>query len=296
LELLLEPFLINWNLAHLQRTHFYLSTRYSRSLIYPELCLCQAPSFVLCSSLLPISWSLPPAFCPPVSLSACYPCTRFGPIFWLEIHVDIASIICKVTLMPRKIQQSLFDQIPKRGRPSSKPHGHFGGRYLKNYNPKSERPMDSKKALHLVLKSSQAVGEKSFKSEKFEAKIWKIISKHAENKGIKLYEYANGGNHLHLLLRAKHRDDYIAFIKAITGLIARTVGKSERGKPLKKKFWDARPFSRIVGFAKQEFNSIKTYLLRNTLEAIGWMKYISRESRLPSELRQMLISGVTSSA
>jgi len=197
---------------------------------------------------------------------------------------------------PRKIQQSLFHQLPKRGRPPTKPHGHFGGRYLKNYNPKSERPMDSKKALHLVLKSSQATGEKSFKSEKYEAKIWDIIKHHADKTGIKIYEYANGGNHLHLLLRAKHRDDYTAFIKTITGLIARLVGNSERGNPLKKKFWDARPFSRVVSFAYREFNAIKTYLLRNTLEAIGWMKYISRYSRLPKELRRVLDGAYANSA
>ena len=198
--------------------------------------------------------------------------------------------------MPRKIQQSLFDQKPKRGRPAKKPHGHFGGRYLKNYNPNCKRPMDSKKALHLVLKSSQAVGEKSFNSENFEAKIWDIISDHAEKTGIKIYEYANGGNHLHLLLRAKNREDYRVFIRTITGLIARTVGKSKKGKPLKNKFWDARPFSRIVSFARQEFNAIKTYLLRNTLEAIGWMKYISRDSPLPKVLRQTLVGGINNSA
>jgi len=156
--------------------------------------------------------------------------------------------------------------------------------------------MDSKKALHLVLKSSQAVGEKSFGNEKFEAKIWDIISHHAEKTGIKIYEYANAGNHLHLLMRAKHRADYTAFIRIITGLIARLVGNSERGNPLKKKFWDARPFSRIVGFAKQEFKAIKTYLMRNTLEAIGWMKYISRDSSLPINLRQVLVGGITNSA
>jgi len=239
--------------------------------------------------------------------------------FWLlqpwllsncNVLIDIAYILTQnscitrprtreiqsIKKQPRKIQQSLFDQQPKRGRPPTKPHGHFGGRYLKNYNPKYDRPMDSKKALHLVLKSSQATGEKSFKSEKYEAKIWGIISHHAEKTGIKIYEYANGGNHLHLLLHAKHRDDYTAFIRAITGLIARTVGESERGKPLKKKFWDARPFSRIVGYAKKEFSAMKTYLLRNTLEAIGWIRYISRDSQMPVALRQLLIAGNANSA
>jgi len=210
--------------------------------------------------------------------------------------IDKAYILPQNQPMPRKIQQSLFDQIPKRGRPPIKPHGHFGGRYLKNYNPNCQRPMDSKKALHLVLKSSHAVGEKSFKSEKFEAKIWNVISNHALKTGIKIHEYANGGNHLHLLLHARNRDDYRAFIRTITGLIARMVGNSQRGKPLKKKFWDARPFSRVVSFAKKEINAIKTYLLRNTLEAIGWMPYISRDSRLPKGLREMLIAGSASTA
>jgi REP element-mobilizing transposase RayT len=198
--------------------------------------------------------------------------------------------------MPRKIQQSLFDQIPKRGCKPNNPHGHFGGRYLKTYNPKSERPMDSKKALHLVLKSSLAVGEKSFNNDKYKTKIWDIICDHAEKLDVKIYRYANGGNHLHLLLRAKNRADYVAFIRIITGLIARLVGKSEKGQPLKKKFWDARPFSRIVSFAKQEFTAIKSYLLRNTLEAIGWMPYYRRGRHLPNKLRRWLITGSESTA
>jgi REP element-mobilizing transposase RayT len=198
--------------------------------------------------------------------------------------------------MSRKIQQSLFDQTPKRGRKPNKPHGHFGGRYLKTYNPKSERPMDQKKALHLVLKSSQAVGESSFKNRKFKTKIWDIICDHAEKQDVKIYQYANGGNHLHILLRAKHRSDYVAFIKTITGLIARLVGKSQRGHPLKKKFWDARPFSRVVSFAKKEFATIKTYLLRNTLEAIGWMPYFPRDTHLPNKLRNWLVAANASSA
>jgi hypothetical protein len=190
--------------------------------------------------------------------------------------------------MAKKIQQSLFDQIPKQGRKPKKPYDHFGGMYLKKYNPKFQRPMDSKKALHLVLRSSKATGEKSFKNKKHEAPVWEILSRHAKKSGVQIYEYANGGNHLHILIRAKHRESYNAFIRIVTGLIARQVGKSEKGHPLKEKFWDARPFTRIVSFAKPEFRAVRTYLLRNTLEAIGWMPYIPRNKRLPAELRQWL--------
>lgn len=190
--------------------------------------------------------------------------------------------------MTKKIQRSLFDQKPKRGRKPLKPYDHFGGVHLKNYNPKSKRPMDSKKTLHLTLKSSQATGVKSFKNKQLEARIWQIIDHQATRTHIRIYAYANAGNHLHLLIRAKHRENYISFIRSITGLISRLVGKSERGQPLKEKFWDARPFTRIVSFAKREFQTVKTYLLRNTLEAIGWMPYFSRDKRLPREWRQWL--------
>jgi REP element-mobilizing transposase RayT len=196
--------------------------------------------------------------------------------------------------MSRKKQQSLFDLKPKRGRKPLKPHGTFGGMYLKNYNANCKRPMDSKKALHVVVRSEKATGEKSFKNKNNEARIWQIVSEQALKCGVRIYAYANGGNHLHIVLRVKNRSDYSAFIRSITGLIARHIGKSERGKPfkresggkLKTKFWDGRPFTRIVSFGKTEFHSTKSYLLRNTLEAIGWMPYISRDKKLPSEIRR----------
>lgn len=191
--------------------------------------------------------------------------------------------------MRRKVQQSLFDQLPKRGRKPLRPHGHFGGSYLSGYNPNCKRPMDSKKALHVVLRSSRATKEKSFKSKNYEARIWDIISAQAKTKGVTIYSYANGSNHLHLLLRAKNRADYSSFIRAITGLIARLVGGSERGRPLKKRFWDGRPYSRVVTFAKNEFKNVRAYLLRNVLEAIGWIPYYNRNLRLPLELKQGIL-------
>jgi REP element-mobilizing transposase RayT len=198
--------------------------------------------------------------------------------------------------MMRNTQYSLFEQRPKRGRKPQKPNGHFGGVYLKNYNPKSKRPMDSKKALHLVLKSSYAVGVKTFKGAAYEAKIWDIVYNHAEKCGVKIYEYANGGDHLHLLIRAKYREDFNRFIRTISGLIARLVGGSEKGKPLKRKFWDARPFTRIVAFTKKVFQAAKAYLLRNNLEAIGWMSYVPRPKRLSPEARNWLKGTLYNSA
>jgi REP element-mobilizing transposase RayT len=197
--------------------------------------------------------------------------------------------------MSRHQQKSLFEQSPRRGRKPLRPSAQFGGIYFKNYNPKEKRPMDSKKALHVVLKSSYAKGARSFKSKNHEQKIWNLIDDHAKRNGVKIYAYANAGNHLHLLIRAR-REAYTKFIRSVTGLIARLVGNSERGRPLnrkngprQRKFWDSRPFTRVVSFAKREYRVIKAYLLRNTLEAIGWITYVERDKRLPRSIRDWLM-------
>ncbi|MCB0393819.1 MAG: hypothetical protein KDD25_04640, partial [Bdellovibrionales bacterium] len=83
-----------------------------------------------------------------------------------------------------------------------------------------------------------------------------------------------------------------AFIRSVTGLIARHVGRTEKGSPLKRKFWDARPFSRIVSFARNEFRTAKAYLLRNTLEVIGWMPYQFRDQKLSQKKRAWLMAAM----
>lgn len=114
-------------------------------------------------------------------------------------------------------------------------------------------------------------------------KIWDIIEKHALKNNVRVYEYANAGNHLHLLIRVKRRDDYQRFIRSITGLIARAVKGCQKGNPLKKKFWDARPFTRIVSFSGDQFRKVKMYLARNRMEALGFVRYQPRNVSRTSE-------------
>ena len=165
------------------------------------------------------------------------------------------------------------------GRPRTRPESCFGGDHFRNYNPREQRPISSNKALHLVLRSSQATGAHSMKKSALADKIWDIIEKHALKNNVRVYEYANAGNHLHLLIRVKRRDDYQRFIRSITGLIARAVKGCQRGTPLMKKFWDARPFTRIVSFSGEQFRKVKMYLARNRMEALGFAVYQPRTMR-----------------
>src|SRR5471030_2165101 len=121
---------------------------------------------------------------------------------------------------------------------------HFGGVYLKNSNPKEKRPISTKRSMHLVLRSSMAKGGLSFL--KRDNKIREIISIQGKKHGVKIYRQANGGNHLHLMVLPRSRDAFNNFIRSISGIIARLILGAERGCAKGIKFWDKRPFTRIV--------------------------------------------------
>jgi len=186
--------------------------------------------------------------------------------------------------MKQQKQTSFFDK-KKKGRPRKRPVNSFGGMYFKNYNPMTDRPMNSRKALHVVLKSSLATGSRSFLNEKLEGEVWEIIEKHAKKNGMKLYGYANSGNHLHILMRIHSRLAYRRFIRSITGLIARTTMGAQRGAAKNQKFWDGRPFSRIVNFG-EDFEKVKKYLSRNTFESIGWIPHLERSKKLSPQWKK----------
>lgn len=184
--------------------------------------------------------------------------------------------------MRKKTQLDFFEKTETRGRKRKIPLNAHGGSHHMTYNPAHARPLHTKKALHVVLKSKKATGAYSFNNKKWEQPIWDLIARHAKKNDVTIYSYANAGNHLHLLLRAKSREGYNCFIRAVSGLIVRLVTGAQKGKSLNGKFWDGRPFSRIVHFGK-DFQKVKSYLLRNTLEVIGWIPKISRSKKLTKE-------------
>jgi hypothetical protein len=110
----------------------------------------------------------------------------------------------------------------------------FGGSLLKSSHAKEARPLSSKKALHIVLRSDWATGPRSFL--KFERIIQNTLLKLGRRHGVRVYRVANAGNHLHLLVRFTQRRGLQNFLRASTGLIARKVLGAERGRAMK---WDS---------------------------------------------------------
>lgn len=158
---------------------------------------------------------------------------------------------------------------------------HFGGAYLKG-NPKEKRPISIKRSMHLVMRSLLARGSHSFL--KYDREITKIINNQGRHFGVKIYRQANGGNHLHLIILPRSRQAFNAFIRAISGLIARLVMSAQRGNPADFEksqslgFWEKRPFTRVVEWGR-DYKKVQAYLVQNTLEALGFIPYQPRKTR-----------------
>ena len=154
---------------------------------------------------------------------------------------------------------------------------YFGGAYLKNSNPKLKRPITTQRSMHLVLRSSMARGELSLLKK--QRAIDKILTAQAKRFGVQVYKQANGGNHLHLIVLPRSRIGFQSFLRSVTGLVARLILGVERGRAKGLRFWDQRPFTRVIEWGR-DFGQVSAYLIQNTLEALGFIPYQPRKYKL----------------
>ena len=145
---------------------------------------------------------------------------------------------------------------------------------------KTKRPFDPKQALHVVLRSSRARGELSMLHSRHCNAIRDLVHRLKKRWNISVYRYANVGNHLHLLIRAKYRADWQGFIRELSGGIAMLVTGARKGSALvrakgaatadstQRGFWDHLVFTRIVDFGR-DFKNVAAYVCKNLWEGFG---------------------------
>jgi REP element-mobilizing transposase RayT len=117
------------------------------------------------------------------------------------------------------------------------------------------------------MRSSLARGERSMLHRRNRSRIEKLAYTWARAKRVKLYRFANVGNHLHLVLKADRREDLQQFLKVFAGLAARAVMGAKKGVR-RGKFWDKTAYSKIVPGGA--FRAVCAYLGKNRLEAVGF--------------------------
>lgn len=164
----------------------------------------------------------------------------------------------------------------------------YGGELLKTRKGRSRgRPLDTRCTMHLVLRSSKATGEWSFRNPKHQKRIKEIITRFSAKYGVRVISLAIVGNHLHLQIKLSNRFTYFPFIRAITAAIAMAVTQISRWQKAKTplRFWDYRPFTRVVQ-SLRAFLNLRDYILINQMEGEGIprdeARFILRTRRLSS--------------
>lgn len=151
----------------------------------------------------------------------------------------------------------------------------FHGSDLRKGKRKIARPLDPKRGIHLVLKSSRACGADSFLQKRHQKRIQQVIEHTAKRYGIKIYQYANVGNHLHLLVRTPARGEFQNFLRVITGKIAIMVTQAKKGQK-SGKFWDHLAFTRVVNWGK-DLKNLTQYFVKNEIESFGYGAGFAKE-------------------
>ena len=167
-------------------------------------------------------------------------------------------------------QMNLLKQEPKA----------YGGELMKTRKGRAHpRPLSTRDTMHLVLRSSKARGEWSFRQPSHAKKIRELTTKFSGKYGVKILSAANVGNHLHFHIRLLNRLTYRPFIRALTAAIAMAVTGASRWNPMKRsakdRFWDYRPFTRVVQ-SRRGWLTLRDYIHINELEGCGYRRDTAR--------------------
>ncbi len=139
----------------------------------------------------------------------------------------------------------------------------FGGQLLQRKR-KSKRPLSTKSAIHLVIKSEKAKGNLSFVNH--QSVIIKAISAISKKWNIKVHDQAVNFNHVHFVIRINSESDYRSWIRELTAEIVRLLSV-KTGIKLTQ-FFSLRPWTRILHWGR-DFKNAMEYLILNKMEVVG---------------------------
>lgn len=137
-------------------------------------------------------------------------------------------------------QQELFSYNKNRS---------YGGSLVKGCR-KSVRPLDRRKPLHLILKTTSTYLLLNNKNQ-----VLRTISRMNQRFSIKEYSVAVQADHVHLQIGFHSRLIYVRWIRALTGALALRF-------KIKFKFL---PFTRITAWGR-DFKNVNAYIFANGLE------------------------------
>lgn len=169
-------------------------------------------------------------------------------------------------------------QIPLFTFPKSKT-AHGGS--LGSGKRKNARPLCVKRSLHIVFRAEGARGGWSLLHPKHAKRLHLLLRKYSERFEVRIYEYANVSNHIHLLVRGRTKEGLRNLMRAFAGHSAQLVTGSGPKRPLKKRFWTLLVYTRIVAWGA--FHAARKYLRKNIQQGASIRPfYVLRKSAPPS--------------
>jgi hypothetical protein len=117
-----------------------------------------------------------------------------------------------------------------------------------------------------------------------------LLKRQAQRHFVALESFVNVGNHLHLKVRPQTREGFANFLRSLTCLLSRGITGARKGRPLKKRFFDALAWSRVVRTWAEE-KILNQYFNDNALEAgLGTeVREADRELRRQHRLKRLRV-------
>src|SRR3989344_2356817 len=119
--------------------------------------------------------------------------------------------------IPYDVRPSARDIKCIRGQPLFAESSYGGTLQKTRFGRSRPRPLprSTQESMHLVLRSTKATGEWSFRRPQNQKKVQALLKKFAGKHEVKILSLANVGNHLHVHARVKNRKGYMSFIRAL---------------------------------------------------------------------------------
>jgi len=155
------------------------------------------------------------------------------------------------------MQLSLFDRPAQRELARTQ---HGGD--VRRGQRKLDRPVSTRRPMHLVLASHRARGPWSLR--KHDRAVREVLRRMARRFDVRIYDFANVGSHLHLVLRARRREGFQGFLRSFAGIVARRITGARRARP-SGPFFDGLAWSRVVTWGR-DYWGLRHYVFRNQIE------------------------------
>ena len=127
--------------------------------------------------------------------------------------------------------------------------------------------------MHITFKRSHSYRRLSLVAK--QTAIVLLVKALAKKHGVKVYELSVNRDHIHFLLLSPAKKLFQKFLRECSSKIVGLMTGAKKGQGLLARFWQCRPWSRLVEWGRA-LSAVKDYILRNQLETAGVVHYDRR--------------------